>query len=165
MRLPVLAALLAAGLSGPAAAAIDLGPIAYGFGNRIVVPLEALALGDYSEDVTLTVTGAPRDKAVLRLSARSPVPESFEHQELGVLLGTVGSSVGMIAGVAVFAFDPRAATTFRLLGEIIALPASYELQVAITPLPATVLLLAPAITAFGLARSRGRTQRSSRRGG
>jgi hypothetical protein len=157
MRRRVLAALLATGLAGPAFAAIDLGPIPFGFSNRITVPLEAKALGAYEEELTFTVTGAPKDTARLVLSARSPIPENFERQQLGVLFLGGGSALDLISGGGpAFRFDPTASNTFELIGEILGLPASYQLQVAVTPIPATALLASPIFAAFGAAALRRR---------
>jgi len=160
MRLLALAAVLAAGLAGPAAAAIDLGPIAYGLNNGITsAPVEQSSLGFFADEFTFTVTGAPRAtvRALFRVFADDP--DQFRHRGLFLFIGP-GITFLPLAGSGVGVFDvPSDGTTFRLEGTALALPTSYTVSVTVTPVPAGVFLLLIGIAALAAGgHMRSRTQ-------
>lgn len=162
MRLLALAAVLAAGLAGPATAAIDLGPIAYGLNNGITsAPVEQSSLGLFADEFMFTVVGAPRTSVRASFRAVSRERESFQHGQLFIFVDSLISSIALGGGGVPSLTILADRTTFTLTGNVLALPASYTIEVTITPLPAGALLLVPALAALAAAGRRARRQNGS----
>jgi len=162
MRLLALAALLAAGLSGPAAAAIDLGPIAYGAENKILYRVERALLGDFTDEFVFSVTDLPRPTGALRVSLRADDLSSFERPFVRMMIDIRSTSLFLTGGALTnISIDATAPITFSFSGKVVDLPAAYQLRLYVTPAPAGALLLATglaAVAALQRRRRRGATR-------
>jgi len=161
MRLPVLAALLAAGLAGPANAVIDLGPIGYGAENKIFVPVEHASLGDFTDEFVFTLTDLPRPTGKPNVSVRADNISSFERPFLRLVFESSTTTLVLTGGgISNIPMNATMPIAFSLKGKVVDLPAGYEIRLAVTPAPATLILAA---SGLGALVTLGRRARASQR--
>jgi hypothetical protein len=168
MRATALTFLAVLATTASAQAAIDLGPVGFGFHNKITVLVEQDEIGRFADDFTFTVVGAP--KPILngaRISIDSDLVGSFSRPSL--LLETFAPdqltrlAFGSGGGEAIV--DSTKVKLIRLSGEVVSLPASYSVSIAVTPVPQAIFLLATGLAGLmSVAIRRNRGHRGAPRG-